>query len=138
MENVKSILVEHDIRPSVTRIKILNYLDQNRNHPTVETIYNDLIEELPTLSKTSVYNILKLFSEHHLVDIINSYNKEQRFDIVDGKHSHFICDICHKIYDIPHLKVDYQDTPLEGFTIYNDYVELRGICKECQKKINQN
>ena len=54
------LLKEKDISPSIQRIRVLEYLQNSKNHPTVDNIYNDLIKEIPTLSKTTVYNILKL------------------------------------------------------------------------------
>ena len=38
------------------------------NHPTVETIYKELIDEIPTLSKTTVYNTLKQFVNILIID----------------------------------------------------------------------
>ena len=63
VENIGHYLKSKSIRPSLQRIRILEYLIKNRNHPTVEMIYNELLCEMPTLSKTTIYNTLKLFVE---------------------------------------------------------------------------
>ncbi|MCB0402432.1 MAG: transcriptional repressor, partial [Flavobacteriales bacterium] len=57
-------LSSNNIKPSVQRIKIFEYLHENRQHPTVDTIYKDLVGHIPTLSKTTVYNTLKLFVDN--------------------------------------------------------------------------
>ena len=59
--NVAAKLIENGISPSITRIKIYEYLYGNKNHPTVNDVYISLSEEIPTLSKTTVYNTLKMF-----------------------------------------------------------------------------
>ena len=55
-------LQNHNIKPSVQRIAIMNYLIEHRTHPTVDEIYTALSPSIPTLSKTTVYNTLKLLS----------------------------------------------------------------------------
>lgn len=40
------------------------YLLKNHTHPTVDEVYVALCKVIPTLSKTTVYNTLRLFSEH--------------------------------------------------------------------------
>ena len=45
-------LQNHNIKPSVQRIAIMNYLIEHRTHPTVDEIYTALSPSIPTLSKT--------------------------------------------------------------------------------------
>ena len=63
MMNAAQSLQEKNIRPSLLRIKILEYLISVKTHPTVDEIYDKLLPEIPTLSKTTVYNTLKLLVE---------------------------------------------------------------------------
>lgn len=63
-------LVIRKIRPSHQRIKILEYLMEHPCHPTVDQIFNDLQKEIPTLSKSTVYNTLTSFMEAQLVRVI--------------------------------------------------------------------
>lgn len=51
IEQLKDYLKRHDIKPSTIRIKVLEYLLNNRIHPTADDIYQYLISEIPTLSK---------------------------------------------------------------------------------------
>ncbi len=51
-EQIKKYLKEHNIKPSTIRIKVFDFLLNNRIHPTIDEIYNNLINEIPTLSKT--------------------------------------------------------------------------------------
>lgn len=63
MEIVVERLQGHNIKPSVQRIAIMKYLMEHRTHPTVDEIYTALSPTIPTLSKTTVYNTLKILSE---------------------------------------------------------------------------
>ena len=55
-------LQNHNIKPSVQRIAIMNYLIEHRTHPTVDEIYTALSPSIPTLSKTTVYNTCLLYT----------------------------------------------------------------------------
>ncbi|MFS8541479.1 MAG: transcriptional repressor [Tissierellales bacterium] len=130
-EEVIDYLKKHDIRPSNIRIKVLKFLLKNRIHPTVEDIYKSLIEEIPTLSKTSVYNTLNLFLEKGIVVGIALDQKELRYDINTNFHGHFKCNKCGIIYDFPIMISFPNKDQLEGFEITNRDVFFYGICKEC-------
>ena len=56
-------LLKYSIKPSMQRIAIMEYLMEHRTHPSADEIYTALSPSMPTLSKTTVYNTLKLFSE---------------------------------------------------------------------------
>jgi len=60
--NFTEICRDLGLSPSITRKQIYEYLLKSKNHPTVDEIYKNLIDDLPTLSKTTVYNVINLFS----------------------------------------------------------------------------
>lgn len=126
-------MVENDIKPTYQRLAILDYLINNLTHPTVDEIYNSLITEVPTLSKTTVYNTVKNFVNKGILKQLSIDNNEVRYDIILEAHGHFRCDVCGKIYN---FKIDkknqYQD--LDGFQINSSDIYLNGICKECLEK----
>ena len=70
MKKAKMMLESKDIRPSFQRMKIYKLLMETKEHPSVETIYNELKEEIPSLSKMTIYNTLKLFVEKDLARLI--------------------------------------------------------------------
>ncbi|NMB07535.1 MAG: transcriptional repressor [Tissierellia bacterium] len=126
-------LREHNIKPSTIRIKVLEFLLNNRIHPTVDEIYKSLIEDIPTLSKTSIYNTLDLFSEKGVVKILALCEKELRYDIDTNSHGHFKCEKCGKVYDFPLEGNLIIKDELEGFKINSENIHLYGICKKCNE-----
>ena len=62
-------LKKHQIKPSVHRIMVYEYLMTQQNHPTVEQIFLHLRQDFPTISKATIYNTLNLFVEVGLVRI---------------------------------------------------------------------
>lgn len=131
LKSYKEIFEEKMISPSYTRTRIYAFLETNKEHPTVDQIFKELKEELPTLSKTTVYNVLSLFIEKEIVKLVNMNASESRYEVYHEEHSHFKCDECGKIYDIPKIKADYKISALKGFSIKDDEVNLTGICPTC-------
>src|SRR5690625_3948835 len=99
VDNIKNYLLEKDIKPSYQRIKILEYLRTKKNHPTVDMIYKELVKEIPTLSKTTVYNTLNSFVKKDIARVITIEEGETRFDANTKNHGHFKCTNCNSIYD---------------------------------------
>jgi len=136
IENISKYLLENGIKPSVQRLKIFEYLSNTIEHPTVETIFNALSEEIPTLSKTTVYNTLRLFQSKGIVNVINIEDNETRYDADTSFHGHFKCTECGKVYD---FKVDISKIKfmeLENFKIMESHYYLKGICKYCLNNNN--
>ena len=127
-EKAKRVLCENNVRPSVVRIGVLNYLLSNRTHPPADEIYKALEENIPTLSKTSVYNTLKLLSEKDIIKVIEIDPQQIRYDGYTGFHGHFRCDNCSMIYDLD-LKEPKEDP--EGFFVKHKEVYYYGTCNKC-------
>ena len=72
-------LLEHNIKPSMQRIAIMEYLMEHPIHPSADDIYTALSPSMPTLSKTTVYNTLKLFSEQGAALMLTIDEKNMRF-----------------------------------------------------------
>jgi Fur family ferric uptake transcriptional regulator/Fur family peroxide stress response transcriptional regulator len=134
-------LLRHDIKPSVQRLAIMNYLDAHRTHPTADEIFNDLSSSIPTLSKTTVYNTLRLFALQGVIQSITIDEKNEHFDADTSVHAHFLCKSCGKIYDafIKSKRCPGEaELKEEGHKIDEVYIYYRGICKACKEKINNN
>ena len=130
--NISEELIKNNIKPSIPRIKILEYFMNQNNHPNADQIYNDLKKENHALSKATVYNTLALFSEKGLLKVLTLENNEKRYDITTSCHGHFLCNFCKNIYDfsinIDGLNID----EMSNFIVLEKDVFLKGICPRCQ------
>ena len=129
-------LEAHNIRPSAQRISIMEYLLTHRTHPTVDTIYNDLVEKMPTLSKTTIYNTLKLLEEQKAIMELTIDKKTVHYDGMTMPHSHFMCKKCGKIIDIPLPEMDCEKKDCD-YVVDEAEVYYRGYCKDCMESENQ-
>lgn len=131
---ITEFLNAHDIKPSYQRIKVYECLIKQGNHMTVESIYRELIATIPTLSKTTIYNTLKIFEDHHILNVINLNGNEMRYDLILDEHGHFQCKVCQEIFDFPLQEPRTQIEQINGFKIEERNVFLKGICKDCLEK----
>lgn len=127
-------LTAHHIKPSAQRIAIMDYLLTHRTHPTVDTIYNDLVDTMPTLSRTTVYNTLRLLGENNAILELTIDKRTAHYDGDTSPHSHFQCKRCGRIIDIPQQKVDVEQTE-HDFVIQETEVYYRGYCHDCMQEI---
>lgn len=131
--NYGDYLMQYKIKPSYLRIKIIEYLAENKNHPSVDQIFKELSTEVPTLSKTTVYNSLKLFVEKGACSTVNLDETTARFDFQTKLHGHFLCEECCQIYDFQaELNSSYNE--LEDFDIKGMELSFKGVCKTCKQK----
>lgn len=131
MKNIEEYLKENGVKPSYQRIKIFEYLIKNKNHPKVETIFQELEQEIPTLSKTTVYNTLKLFLEKGIVQPILIEENEVRYDADITTHAHFKCEKCGEVYDFRVNLTQLKIEGLEEFQVKESHIYFKGICKKC-------
>lgn len=130
MDTTSLYLSGYGIRPSVQRIAIMRYLLNNRTHPTADDVFEALKAQIPTLSKTTVYNTLKLFVDNGAALYIGIDEKNARFDGTVEPHAHFRCKNCGQITD---LQINISDVLPKNFQgeIEESHLYLKGICKKC-------
>lgn len=107
------------------------YLDEHRVHPTVDKIYADLVKEMPTLSKTTVYNTLKSLAEAGLIANLTISGHEARFDYNVDPHAHFMCKKCGRVIDIERKRIRRRKKEVQGNKVEEIHVYYKGICKKC-------
>lgn len=138
MMTAYNYLLNYRIKPSVQRIAIMDYLLTHRTHPSVEEVYSALSPGMPTLSKTTVYNTLKLFTEEGAIQMLTIDEKNVCFDGDTSMHAHFLCKKCGKIYDLPisDMMKEVVDMEIDGNMIMEVHYYYKGICKNCIERKN--
>ena len=133
IENIGDYLIKNEIKPSYQRIRIFEYLIKNKNHPTVDLIFQSLIGDIPTLSRTTVYNTLKLFMDKGIVLVLNIEDNEARFDADTSLHGHFKCKVCGSINDFHFDSTELKIEALKKFSVDETHIYLKGVCSSCIK-----
>lgn len=110
------------------------------NHPTATAVYNYIHTDHPTVSRATVFRVLKQAEENGSIARLSFATGEDRFDFNPAPHYHVRCIFCHKVSDVkmPFLK-DPQSAVEDayGFKILSHELEFKGVCPDCAKKSAQ-
>lgn len=129
------ITIKKKERITCQRVIILNYLRSVTTHPSVEEIYLNVREKLPTMSLGTVYKNLKKLKEKGEVQEISCEVSHYDGDIFS--HSHFICQKCNKIsdiFDVCRRCSILKRKKIKVGEIKSYQIHFYGICKNCKKK----
>ncbi len=131
-------LVACGIRPSHQRLAIMDYLMTHPIHPTIEDVYKGLYKRIPTLSRTTVYNTLRLMSEKKAAQMITIDDHRVCYDGNTENHVHFYCKQCGKVIDLMGEKApDLQEGKcVDGNIVQEAQLYYKGICAECAKQLS--
>jgi len=133
MEFFRDLLSSKDVRPSFQRISVLKYLVENREHPSVETIFQNLRKEIPGISRTTVYNTIHLLQKNDIITGLKINDNEIRYDYMEHPHTHFQCNSCERIFDVDIGSDLYEVDFIEKHVVLETQVFYKGICEDCNE-----
>ncbi len=114
------------VRPSAQRMAVAQYVLVTDEHPTAEQVHTRVTEKFPFLSRATVYNTLNLFVKEGLLRQLVLAEGSVVFDPKLERHHHFVDDDTGRIEDVPWAAVAVGDAKLEGYSIRETMVVMRG------------
>jgi len=130
-------LKESDCRITPQRYAVLSVLANSSDHPSVESIHEQLVDHYPTMSLATVYKTINLLKregeilELEFSDLGNRYDGRKPYP-----HPHVICTECGKIIDPSHLDLDEITNKMmkeTGYKILTHRLDFYGVCPNCQE-----
>jgi Fur family transcriptional regulator, peroxide stress response regulator len=125
---------------TVQRRVILQTVLERDDHPTADEILEAVKDQVPGISRTTVYRVLDTLAEWGLIRRLQHAGTAARFDGKIHRHHHLVCNKCHKVFDLHDAKLDrlrVAHVETEGFEIQDFSVHLMGICETCRKAETQ-
>lgn len=120
------------------RDAILNCLRMSKEHPSAETLFQQLKSEIPDLSMGTVYRNLNLFKQQGLAMSVATVAGVERFDGNTCPHVHFICNDCSAVIDLEAMQVpDSLSQAAQqccGGQVTGCQLSFTGICQNCLSK----
>ena len=113
-------------------------------HHSLEEFYKQVELRDPGIGQTTVYRTLKLLCEAGLANEIQFSDNITRYEKAEPNkhHDHMICLECGKIIEITDSRIENLQKEIacqNGFNLLGHSHNLYGICRDCQKKLeNQN
>lgn len=131
LERYACMLRKRDLKVTSPRVRLLQFLEHRKDHPTVDTIHSEVSAKVPSLSKTTVYTTLELFRQEGLVRVLTITPSELRYEFGQDGHHHLLCEECDSIYDID-VGCPYLGSMLHGeHKVKEVHGYFRGTCKHC-------
>jgi len=127
---IAELLERSGIRPSAQRVAIASYVLVTEDHPSADQVWARVQERFPMVSRATVYNTLRNFTEKGLPRELVLAGDRQVFDPVVEPHHRFGDDQTGAIRDIPWSasrvgKID----ELEGVEVREYMVVVRGVAR---------
>lgn len=127
--------MERTVRYSKKREAILTAIRGTDCHPSAEWVYRQLKPCHPDLSLGTVYRNLAFFQARGQIQSVGVVQGQERFDGIVTPHSHFICNCCGTVLDLPDV---CPDSALEqsvstqyGFAVQRCELTYYGLCPGC-------
>jgi Fe2+ or Zn2+ uptake regulation protein len=122
------------LRVTPQRQAIFRLLHGVDSHPTVESLYESAREEMPTISRKTVYQTVHDLEAMGEVELLDLGTGSIRVDPnVEHAHQHLVCTRCGTVRDV---LLDIADLRVpsryrRAFTVEAVEVVFRGVCDEC-------
>lgn len=132
--DVGHILKKHGIQPTAQRVAVAEYVLHTMEHPSADKVWAGVKENLPMVSRATVYNTLNLFVEKGLLRVLHLAPDSVLFDPNTDRHHHFVDEDTGRIYDVPWNQVEVGSVkPLPGFEVHDYQVVMRGRRRRGQR-----
>lgn len=126
------------LKYSRQREAIKEFLKSRDDHPTADTVYENIRQTYPNISLGTVYRNLSLLVNIGEVNKIMASQGPDRFDARTTPHNHFICNCCHRVIDLEvEENNDLEEQAGKQFSgiIESHTTHFYGLCENCVKKV---
>jgi Fur family peroxide stress response transcriptional regulator len=132
MEKYRSL----GIKLTPQRLAILNFLKDNKSHPSAEDIYKVVSKKFSTMSFATVYNTLEALKKKDCIQELTIDPVKKRYDPDMSPHHHLICMQCNEIVDIfKDFRLNLTEQMANSYKLKGSHVEFYGICMPCQSNL---
>ncbi|MFW6182193.1 MAG: Fur family transcriptional regulator [Chloroflexota bacterium] len=130
------------LRLTPQRLAIYRSLAATDRHPTAQQLYEQLQDELPSLSQATVYNTLQALVERGLVhEIGDAGDGAVHYDADLVPHLNLVCIRCQRIddfYSDAVAAIDRAVAQESGYQVRGARLVYYGLCPECQAQSDGN
>lgn len=131
---------EHGLKSTRQRSLIVDVFFAMHGHFSVEEVWGRVRQDDPRVSVATVYRTMKLLSESGLAHARNFGDGQTRYEAAVGRehHDHLICTSCQTIIEFENDQIERLQEAVarrHGFKVISHKMELYGLCKNCQKAL---
>ena len=132
-QSLISSLQDKGYKLTPQRREIIRLLSRDMSHPGAIDILRKVRKTVPRISMSTVYYTLDMLNKEGLIQELEFYDTDNRYDINVSDHINLVCTTCGKIADfmsdVPSFskRVEKQT----GFKPASMRFEYYGVCREC-------
>ncbi len=142
LANFKKLLKANSLKFTIQREVILKTLYNSDEHLTPESLHHLIQEKYPELKTgiATVYRTLSLLEGSNVVTSLSFGAQGKKYELgAKEHHDHLICTECGEITEFVDEEIEKRQHTITdelGFKMENHSMQIYGICKKCQKKID--
>ncbi len=132
-QKITASLREKGYKLTPQRLEIIRFLSSNRSHPGAMDIFQKVRKRAPNISMSTVYYTLDMMKKEGLIQELEYYNTDNRYDINVSDHINLVCTRCGKIADFMGDVRSYANAVEKetGFKPASMRFEYYGVCRDC-------
>jgi len=134
MARFEALCRREGFRRTHQRTAIFRELARTDEHPDAETLYRQVHEQVPAVSRDTVYRTLATLEDHGLVRRAEILGGPARYDANTERHHHFVCTVCGAVKDFRSEALDTLPIPRSAKAlgrVDSAHVQVRGVCSDC-------
>ena len=123
-----------DTRNTRQKALILETLEQDKTHPTVQELYDNLTLSNSSIGQATVYRNVNSLVKEKKIKCIFLPNQVIRYDANMESHVHLSCEKCGRLvdlYDDSYLSLQKKVMKSRQVEIHDTMVVFTGVCHEC-------
>ena len=122
-------------RHTVQKDIIYAALTELGNHPTADMVYDHVYAEHPSISRATVFRVLRQLSENGTIRRVAMFDGADCYDHCLLPHCHARCLECRRVFDVfcelPPVQ-SFLHVEDSGFELTDYSLLLEGICPDCK------
>jgi len=132
-EELAAAFRAHGLKVTPQRQAVFGVLRGTQTHPTAEAVHAAVIEQLPSVSLRTVYQVLNDLTAMGELAALDLGTGSTRFDPTADEHHHLVCTGCGAVRDVflDDLDVVVPEGQIGGYRLGRPEVTFRGLCPTC-------
>lgn len=134
MPDAISLLGDKGLKVTPQRVAVMEFLQGNTAHPSVDDVYQQVKKRFPSISRATIYNTVTTLVDAGLLQEILIQQEKTHVDSNTDRHHHFQCLKCGAVKDIGYETVTAEQVSRQivGHVVTGVKVVMEGVCENCR------
>lgn len=136
MDSYRQQLKKRGLKATPKRLAIIEFFAQRDRILTPEEVWAPLKEKFGQFGLPSIYRNLEMLADCGILIKIHQFDNKRYYALChhahgEEHHHHIVCMSCGKVGEFEDCHLE-QIRRVNGFKVLRHFVQLEGICAQCQ------